>query len=196
MNTKQNQKFQSTHKAIEEALLALLREKNIQQVTVSEICRNVGINRSTFYLHFLDVYDVLEKMAGDIAAELETTRPENSRDIAQLSATLVFEPRREDIFPLLEHIRQHREFYTLYFRQGLPLAIQKRFFHTEHAPSSVQAWAELGFATQAEIGYHHVIFAAAFDATLSHWLERGCIETNEELYAIIRKEFRSYLIPQ
>ena len=48
-------------KRIQEALLELLKVKNIQQITVRAICEMADINRSTFYAHYLDVYDLLEK---------------------------------------------------------------------------------------------------------------------------------------
>lgn len=183
MNIKENQKFQSTHKAIMEALLELLHEKNIQQVTVSELCRKVGINRSTFYLHFLDVYDVLEKMAELILTEMVQTAPPPPQPMPEQ------ESRRESILHLLEHIRRHQEFYTLYFQQGLPLSIQQRFFQNE-VPPSRKLRASLGALPPVQEKYHRAMFAASFDAALRCWLERGCIETPEELYEILEQEFK------
>ncbi len=44
---------------IRRALLALMRKKPIQSISVKELCELAGINRGTFYAHYRDVYDLL-----------------------------------------------------------------------------------------------------------------------------------------
>lgn len=47
-----------TREAIEKAFLELLREKPAGRITVTELCQIAGINRATFYKHYLDVPDL------------------------------------------------------------------------------------------------------------------------------------------
>ena len=61
MNIKENQQYWQTHQKIKDTVMELLQQKNLKQITVAEICRTVHINRSTFYEHFLDTHDVIEK---------------------------------------------------------------------------------------------------------------------------------------
>lgn len=56
---------------IKEAFLTLLEEKPINKITVKELCEKADINRATFYTHFSDCFDLLEKIEGDILAEFE-----------------------------------------------------------------------------------------------------------------------------
>ena len=51
-----------TRKAIIDAFIALLTEKELNKVTVQEIADRADINRATFYKHYLDVYDLYEKI--------------------------------------------------------------------------------------------------------------------------------------
>ena len=63
MNQKNNQRFQDTDRRIREYFLSALSEREITKITVQEICAHVGINRSSFYLHYKDVYDLLDAMS-------------------------------------------------------------------------------------------------------------------------------------
>ncbi len=55
-----------TRQVIRETLLELMEEKPFSRVTVTEICKRAEINRGTFYLHYLDLNDVLD----DILTEM------------------------------------------------------------------------------------------------------------------------------
>ncbi|MBP1045929.1 TetR/AcrR family transcriptional regulator [Enterococcus sp. BWM-S5] len=55
---------------IKKAFTQLLVEKGIDSLTVSDITRTAGINRGTFYLHYLDKYDLLSSIEADILTHL------------------------------------------------------------------------------------------------------------------------------
>ncbi|WP_086347763.1 TetR/AcrR family transcriptional regulator [Candidatus Enterococcus clewellii] len=59
-----------TKALIKKAFTQLLSEKGIEGLTVSDITRTAGINRGTFYLHYLDKYDLLGKVETDILSHL------------------------------------------------------------------------------------------------------------------------------
>ena len=58
-----------TRKAICDALMGFLTEKELNKVTVQEISDKADINRATFYKHYLDVYDLYDKLEQDILIE-------------------------------------------------------------------------------------------------------------------------------
>ena len=62
MNKKSNLRYLETERKIQECLIELLNKKDNDEITVSEICKKVQINRSTFYAHYLDLYDLLDKL--------------------------------------------------------------------------------------------------------------------------------------
>lgn len=59
-----------TQKALCDALTELLIEKDLYRITVQEIADKADVNRVTFYKHFLDVFDLYEKIEKDVLTEL------------------------------------------------------------------------------------------------------------------------------
>lgn len=51
---------------MDEALICLLNEKDYEYITVKEICKKAGVNRSAFYLHYESIDDLLEETLGFI----------------------------------------------------------------------------------------------------------------------------------
>lgn len=58
MDKHENQRVRLTKKLFRDSLIALLRKKKIYQITVSELCAAAELNRSSFYKHYGNVYDV------------------------------------------------------------------------------------------------------------------------------------------
>ena len=58
---KQKETYSSTAFLMDEALICLLNEKDYEYITVKEICKKAGVNRSTFYLHYESMDDLLEE---------------------------------------------------------------------------------------------------------------------------------------
>ena len=58
---KQDSKYKYTASLMDEALLQLLEKKGYEYITVKELCQKAGVNRSTFYLHYESMNDLLEE---------------------------------------------------------------------------------------------------------------------------------------
>ena len=54
-------KYFNTASLMNESLLILLEKKELDYITVNEICKQAGVNRSTFYLHYESTNDLLEE---------------------------------------------------------------------------------------------------------------------------------------
>ena len=52
----QDRRVQKTKEAIRSAFMTLVTEKNLEEVTVKKLCEVANINKSTFYLHYRDIY--------------------------------------------------------------------------------------------------------------------------------------------
>lgn len=61
-----------TRARIKAALVDAISEKGFDALTVSDLTRRAGINRGTFYLHFIDKYDLLEQLEDEFIARIET----------------------------------------------------------------------------------------------------------------------------
>lgn len=49
-------------RVIENAMILLLQRKEFSKITIQDICQEALVSRSTFYAHYLDKYDLLEKI--------------------------------------------------------------------------------------------------------------------------------------
>ena len=59
---KTDRRVLKTEQALESALLKLMRGKSIDQITTTELCREAGINRNTFYAHYPNPTSLLERV--------------------------------------------------------------------------------------------------------------------------------------
>ncbi|MBP3866903.1 MAG: TetR/AcrR family transcriptional regulator [Eggerthellaceae bacterium] len=61
---KRPEKTERTKADLKEAFWRLYRDKPIEKITVGEVCETAGYNRGTFYLHYHDLYELLEAIEG------------------------------------------------------------------------------------------------------------------------------------
>ena len=82
-----------TLQQIDRALLELLNELPFQKITVQLLCERALINRSTFYLHYTDIYNMLETIENELQEEILKIIQEHP-----------VSPFNEDSFPFIEDI--------------------------------------------------------------------------------------------
>ena len=59
-NFSKSKKTLYTQKALRDSLIELMQKKPISKITIKELCENADINRTTFYAHYTDQYDLLK----------------------------------------------------------------------------------------------------------------------------------------
>lgn len=65
-----DKRCKKTRKAIKTALMGLMSEKDISEITITEIADEADINRKTFYAHYKDVYGILDEIENDMIEKL------------------------------------------------------------------------------------------------------------------------------
>lgn len=63
---KKNRSVLRSQKMLKDGFMELMQQKPIQQITVKELCDYVDLNRGTFYLHYKDIYDLLDHIESEI----------------------------------------------------------------------------------------------------------------------------------
>ena len=71
MAQKENQRIALTKKLLQEGLLRLLEVKNLDSISVTELCRESGINRATFYNHYSSPQELLEDLENRLTDRLK-----------------------------------------------------------------------------------------------------------------------------
>lgn len=67
---KENQRIMLTRRLLSEALIEMLKERPIEKVTVTALCKRAQVNRSTFYAHYSAPEDVLIEIKREFAAQI------------------------------------------------------------------------------------------------------------------------------
>lgn len=62
MNTKNNQRYRDMDKKLKSTLLELLKNTDFEKVTVKKLCETACVNRTTFYAHYADIYEMMGQM--------------------------------------------------------------------------------------------------------------------------------------
>ena len=70
MNKKIDLRIIKTKKNLYDSLLYLMKEKSFEDIKVSDICEKALVNRSTFYAHFSDKYELLSSLLSDLKNSL------------------------------------------------------------------------------------------------------------------------------
>ncbi len=65
-----DKRCRKTRKAIKTSLIKLMSEKDIANITITEIAGDADINRKTFYAHYRDLYDILDEIENDLIEKL------------------------------------------------------------------------------------------------------------------------------
>lgn len=99
-----NQRAALTKKMVQEGLLRLLANQDIRTITVSDLARESGINRTTFYRHYGTPYDVLKELEEDLISVLST----DDDVIGKMMSGNTVELRRS-IERICSHIQEHKE---------------------------------------------------------------------------------------
>ena len=108
-----------TKSIILETFLILLKEKPFNRITVTELVKKAGINRSTFYKHYLDIPDLLEQTETSLLEELRELIRGPWESIEELENTTA---------TILTYIKQHGEKYIpLGTENGDPFLAAKTF---------------------------------------------------------------------
>lgn len=76
-------KYFNTANLFDEALISLLDKKDIKYITIKEICAKAGVNRSTFYLHYENIYDLLKETTIYITKKLVSYYDENPKNFIE-----------------------------------------------------------------------------------------------------------------
>ncbi|KRE64862.1 TetR/AcrR family transcriptional regulator [Paenibacillus sp. Soil750] len=97
-----------TRQLLKDAFVELLQEMDIEKISVNRIAERATINRVTFYLHYRDIPDMLEKMADEMIEDI-------NRILTHASANQ--HSKEEEDWPmlvnLLEHFAEHAKFYKV-----------------------------------------------------------------------------------
>ena len=155
-----------TRKLLREALIDLIPEKGYDAITIKDISERATLNRATFYLHYRDKEDLLDRGFEEIWDELtrDNPFPQTSGGALSLDAT------RATVLRDFEHLERHAAFYSVMIgRHGVAHFIFRMqdyvYKSTEERLKSLES-----VRTPAEVPQGIVLqFVASAYVGLMHW---------------------------
>lgn len=178
-----------TQAAIRKAFLDLLKEKPFDKIMVSEITKAAMINRSTFYLHYRDKYDLMECLENEIIERLkqfyDLLTPE------AIHACQKGERPFPHLVPMLQFVRENIILFQSILRRGNGEYFFKKisniFFH------KAQRHFNLNLNDEFK-DYRVDIAISAMSTTLSHWVNEESDIDTEHLASYLTRVLWSVLL--
>lgn len=172
MNIKNNKRKKASQHKIEKAFMELLQEHEVQKITIKDICQVAGLNRTTFYANYLDIYDLIDKIGEKMI-----------NDFYELYAYEEnYQHNSNNYLKLFCHIKENQLFYKTYFKLGLNNHFKITRYDTKLAEK---------YYNGQHIKYHMEFFKAGITALIKMWLNDDCDISPDEFYEIIKDEYKN-----
>lgn len=171
-----------TKMIIEKTFIDLLKTKPLNKITVKEICDAAEINRTTFYKHYEDVFDLLNKIEADLIKDFQKT-VENTKSMG-IKISLI---------EILNKIKNNKDKYETIFKiRGLDYFNEKLFngFNHEIVKLFDLKLTELSVSNQKWLFY---FLSFGCGGICNCWVKTGMNEPVEEIADIIEDLVKSAL---
>lgn len=174
---KPDRRVRRTRALLRQALTELLEEKEVQAITVQELTERADVNRGTFYAHYKDLYDMVNKMQEDLFREisllLDRYGPESFRAGLEpvLTDVFCFVAKNRDLLPIFMEQRT-----ADHFMLGLNRLIYDR---------CVSRWAGVyGMGQDADSAYRLEFVVSGMVGLVRAWIQNGFRESPEDMARI------------
>ena len=184
---KSESKYFNTALRMNEALIALLEEKDLEYITVKEICHRAGVNRSTFYLHDETIADLVNETMETITRRFESYFPRRGEellgDLDRREREELVLVTREYLLPYLRFIRDNKKVYRAAFRAPASMQVDARYGELkQHILGPILKRFEIPAAHRP---YYMVYYVEGISAIVKEWLRRDCADDVEMVAGII-----------
>lgn len=184
---KSESKYFNTATKMDLALISLIKKKSFEYITVKEICETANVNRSTFYLHYETVGDLLNETARYLLNDFLSYFSDETQSIAlkltecELSELMFI--CDEYLFPYLTYIKDHKEVFATVLLHNKTFGFEdvyKRLFENIFNPILDRFDYPL-----KDRQYVMKYYLNGINAIVSEWLKNGCDKTIGEISEII-----------
>lgn len=183
---KSESKYFNTAIKMDEAFLSLIEVKDFEYITVKEICSKAGVNRSTFYLHYETVADLLEETTQYMHRKFIDTfshKANDFPDIGNCSKDQLMLITPEYLKPYLTFIKDNRKLYSAALEY--PQIFQSDITYQIMFQNIFSPILERFGIPANERQYHMLFFLNGIEGIILHWLKGDCSDSIENIIKII-----------
>ena len=184
---KNESKYFNTAIKMNEALITLLEKKDFEYITIMEICKTAGVNRSTFYLHYENTFDLLQETTRYIldkhfACYSSDTKAITERFVNCKLKDLVF-ITAEYLTPYLTFIKDNQRIFKVSIQHfnllGMGDVYGKMFKHI------FNPILERFQVPEKKRPYIMKFYLTGVYAIITEWLDKNCADDMETVIKII-----------
>ena len=164
----QDRRIRKTRAVLKDSLLSLMKEKNVKNITVKELCERADINRGTFYLHYKDIFDMLEQIETEFFSEFTDIIDNYGKELQKSRLYIL-----ENIFALT---KKHKDFCLVLLSSRGDIGFIKKLLSRIHK-IFVDVYGDEGIA--AEYYFSFIIYGCI--GVVENWLQGGAKESSQEI---------------
>jgi AcrR family transcriptional regulator len=174
---KTDRRILHTRNTLGDALVALMQEKNFEQITVQEVLERAGVGRSTFYVHYRDKDDLFMSDVEDFFEMLATMLKRSGADSKRLLPVQEF----------LAHLRDARPFYEALVKSGKMNDVQAlaRGIFARSILERLQS-AGVKLDPEQQAAQAHAL-AGSFLSLVDWWTDKGMKPDPKEMDAVFHR---------
>ncbi|MBR6687461.1 MAG: TetR/AcrR family transcriptional regulator [Clostridia bacterium] len=186
--SKAESKYYNTACLMNEALILLLEKKDYSFITVKEICEKAGVNRSTFYLHYETMEDLLSESIEYVGNKLHKKYSEkvlNKQIISssKLEDLILITP--EYLLPYLEFLKENKSIYKIAFSQPNVFKVD---LVLKHLHKNIFGPILNKFAIPLnEQKYMMQFYLSGISSIIIEWIKNGCKDNIQSIVSVIMK---------
>lgn len=185
---KSESKYFATAVKMDEALMALLEKKDFAYITVKEICEKAGVNRSTFYLHYETIQDLLEESTQHIIDQFVEFMPQDTVEFLErlpdrpLEELYLITP--EYLKPYLNYVKEHRRIFRTTVEQAATLRMVEAYEGlNRHILIPI---LERFRVSPNDREYMMAFYISGLMAIIREWLKNDCEDSVEHVISVIQ----------
>ncbi len=183
---KSQSKYFNTALKMDDAFLKLLNKKDFEFITVKEICEIAGVNRSTFYLHYETVNDILEETMDYINRKFTSYFEHVDIDFKNIDALPIDElylitPKY--LIPWIEFIKDNRQLFQTFLKRHDTIRIS---FAYEQILEHIICPILTRYGVPAKNHeYMFLYYVEGIVGIIKHWLRNKCELSVDEVATLI-----------
>ena len=181
-------KYFATAARMDEAFLERLEKKDFAYITVKEICEKAGVNRSTFYLHYETVNDLLAESARYIIDKLIANMPQDTADFFEKLQTRSLEELHlitpEYLRPYLNFIKEHRRIFRAAVKHSSVLGMDDAYLAlNRHVFKPI---LDRFYIPPSKQQYIMLFYINGLMGIINEWLKEDCKDSVEHIISVMQ----------
>lgn len=186
---KSERKYFNTAVKMDEALINLLEKKDFEYITVKELCAEAGVNRSTFYLHYETMIDLLEEtleyLNNKFNSYFETKEKDIKEKIDSKEAENLIFVTKEYLEPYLKFIKDYKYAFVATLVKPEIFASHNSYKMLSH--KVFRPIMNIFNIPESEQTYVLVFYIKGILGIIMQWVKTGCKESEEFITDLIVK---------